>query len=228
MALIDPEWKLGELTEKVSGVVKNANVGELIKLNAFGSYLPYEITKGEVLTQNGVSSDDETVVGYYDLTYVGASQVKAFNIDDVDYNYTLDYSNYVNLDTLFESDYDNAITSGDIQNTDSEQSDYVPNVRSYWLNMSMPEFMAKLMGVLSQMTALIEDATNASYYAYCGGYAAAKGYSIESYEISKAYYVQYVDGGGDKSYQEFMEGYGYALTYTYITFEQYVTYLGSI
>ncbi|MBO7526235.1 MAG: hypothetical protein J6T42_05525, partial [Clostridia bacterium] len=81
MALIDPEWKLGELTEKVSGVVKNANVGELIKLNAFGSYLPYEITKGEVLTQNGVSSDDETVVGYYDLTYVGASQVKAFDID---------------------------------------------------------------------------------------------------------------------------------------------------
>ena len=231
MALIDPDWKLGELTEKVGGVVKSANVYGLIRLNAFGTFLPYEITEGEVITANGGTSDDATVVAYYDPYYTGSSEIKNFDFDGDgidEYSYTLSYADYKKLDSLFTNDYDNAITSGDIQNTDSEQSDYVPNVRSYWLNMSMPEFMAKLMGVLSQMTALIEDATNASYYAYCGGYAAAKGYSIESYEISKAYYVQYVDGGGDKSYQEFMEGYGYALTYTYITFEQYVTYLGSI
>jgi len=80
IALLDPDWKLGELTDKVGDVIKGASVEQLVKLGAFGDYLPYEIT-----------DTDGNVTGHYDVrgTVAGTG-------DDA-------YENYDKMDAMFMS-----------------------------------------------------------------------------------------------------------------------------
>ena len=210
LALIDPEWKIGELTTKVNEVVKNANVGALIKLNAFGTFLPYEVTKGEVMTAyTGVDNDDRTIIGYYDLGYVGATDVLPYDTDGDgvdDYDYVLDYSNYKLLDELFRTDAPDANTDGTISDGES---------RAYWLSLEMPEFMGKLMTVMTTMSGAlvtaqetIAELTDYQGYSYYSGYALAKGFDPIAYADTKTYYATYLAASSvDRAYYEYMMGF---------------------
>ena len=176
------------MTDKVSEVIKSANVGRLIKLNAFGDFLQYEVTDKDVLEQNGQTVADDynaTVLGYFDTQYLGATSVaETYTVGGTTYGYAKDYSNYVRIDTLFENEYSTAVTNGETE---------AGSVRDYWLALSMPEFMNKLMNYLVTLTTQLQ-----TYAAQAEQFAAYVTYQnnggTETFTVTYGAYSNYYHG----------------------------------
>ena len=80
----------------------------------------------------------------------------------------------------------------------------------------MPEFMSKLMGVMSQMTtalttaqAAIAELTDYQGYSYYIGFALAKDFTPVDYDVTKnTYYAAYLEASSvDRAYYEYMMGF---------------------